>query len=67
MSEFFVICVDNSEYPASLVQGKRYKVLPRPIEGANKDQIRVVDESGEDYIYPVKFFEPWGTLKEGEE
>ena len=51
----FVICIDNSEYPASIELRKIYEVLPD--SAAEKhDQIRVIDESGEDYLYPASSF-----------
>lgn len=53
----FVICVRNEDYPASLELWKVYRVLPD--ENASRHQlIRVVDESGEDYLYPEGFFAP---------
>jgi len=51
----FVICVDNSEYPASLELRKLYQVIPDPV-AAKLHQLRVVDESGEDYLYPAEYF-----------
>jgi len=51
----FVICIDNSEYPAALEKRKIYKVLP-DADAANTNHIRVVDESGEDYLFPVSCF-----------
>ena len=51
----FAICVDNSEYPASLELHKIYRALPD--EDAAKDgDIRIIDESGEDYLYPANYF-----------
>lgn len=50
----FVTCVDNSGYPASLVVGKSYRVLHE--DNAEPDEIRVIDESGEDYLYPRDMF-----------
>ena len=51
----FAICVNNSEYPASLELHKIYRVLPD--EDAEKDgDLRVIDESGEDYLYPSDYF-----------
>lgn len=51
----FVVCLRNSGYKASLEPRKLYKVLPD--SAAEKHgQIRVVDESGEDYLYPASFF-----------
>ena len=49
------ICVENKDYLASLEKRKIYQILPD--EKAEKHQmIRVVDESGEDYLYPEKYF-----------
>ena len=51
----FAICVDNSEFPASLELHKVYRVLPD--EDAEQDgDLRVIDESGEDYLYPSDYF-----------
>lgn len=51
----FVICIENSDYPASLEKRKIYEVVPD--EKASKvDHIRVIDESGEDYLYPASCF-----------
>ena len=53
----FVICVDNSAYQASLELHKVYSVVPD--EKAAEDQyIRIIDESGEDYLYSEKRFLP---------
>ena len=51
----FAICVDNSEYPASLELHKVYRVLPDE-DAAKDDDFRVIDESGEDYLYPADYF-----------
>jgi hypothetical protein len=51
----FVICIDNSEYPASLEKRKIYETVP-DAEAAKLGQIRVIDESGEDYLYPIEYF-----------
>ena len=51
----FAVCINNRDYPASLELHKIYRVLPD--EDAVRDgDIRVVDESGEDYLYPAAFF-----------
>ena len=48
----FVLCVDNLEYPASLELHKIYRVIAD--RGAlESGDLRVVDESGEDYLYPA--------------
>ena len=49
-SEHFVVCVDNTGYPASLELHKIYRTVPDAGAEAEGD-IRVVDESGEDYLY----------------
>ena len=51
----FVICINNSDFPVSLEIRKIYKAIPDS-EAAKTDQIRVIDESGEDYLYPVACF-----------
>ena len=51
----FVICIDNSEYLASLELHKVYRVLP-DTRAAADGFMRVVDESGEDYLYSAKRF-----------
>ncbi len=53
----FVICVDNSEYPASLELHKIYRVLPDKDAQTDGDY-RVIDESGEDYLFPASYFIP---------
>jgi hypothetical protein len=51
----FAVCVNNADYPASLELHKIYRVLAD--EDAEVDgDIRVVDESGEDYLYPADNF-----------
>jgi hypothetical protein len=54
-SPHFVICIDNSEYPASLELLKIYRVLPDKDAQSDAD-LRIVDESGEDYLFPVEYF-----------
>ncbi len=53
----YVLCIDNGGYPESLEVRKVYAVLPdeRAVEN---DYIRVIDETGEDYLYPSKYFVP---------
>lgn len=51
----FVVCLDNADYKASLEQRKLYEVIPDE-EALKHSQIRVVDESGEDYLYPKNLF-----------
>jgi hypothetical protein len=51
----FVVCLKNKGYEVSLERRKIYQVLPDP-EAAKHRHIRVIDESGEDYLYPQSFF-----------
>ena len=53
--EQFLLCVKNAGYPASLEVRKVYRVLPDPV-ACSRNFVRVVDESGEDYLYPADFF-----------
>jgi hypothetical protein len=53
----FVICAKNDGYPASLEVRKVYQTLP-DLAARNHGLIRVIDESGEDYLYPDSFFAP---------
>jgi hypothetical protein len=50
-----VVCVRNAGYRASLVVRRIYKVVPDP-DAAKRGLLRVVDESGEDYLYPKNLF-----------
>ena len=51
----FVVCVRNTDHPASLELGNFYEVVPDP-DAVAPGQIRVIDESGEDCLYPVGYF-----------
>jgi hypothetical protein len=51
----FLLCVKNEGYPASLELRKVYRELPDPVAGS-RGFVRVVDESGEDYLYPAEWF-----------
>lgn len=51
----FAVCVKNEDYPASLELRKIYQVL-QDSQAANHEQIRIIDESGEDYLYPADYF-----------
>ena len=53
----YVICVRNGSYRASLQPRKVYRVLPDPAAEA-RSLLRVIDESGEDYLFPVGLFVP---------
>jgi len=51
----FVVCVKNEGYAASLELRKIYQVV---VDSRSEEHglIRVIDESGEDYLYPVEYF-----------
>ena len=51
----FVLCIKNDNYPASLEVRKIYQVMP-DVLAASKHFIRVIDESGDDYLYPESYF-----------
>jgi len=53
----FAVCLKNDGYEVSLERRKIYQVLPDP-EAVKYRQVRVIDESGEDYLYPQTFFAP---------
>lgn len=53
----FVVCLENEGYEVSLGRRKIYRVLP-DLGAAKQRQIRVIDESGDDYLYPQRFFAP---------
>ena len=64
----FAVCIDNSGYPASLEPRKLYQVLPEAAAKAY-GQMRIFDESGEDYLYPASCFItgvwlPWKQVRE---
>ena len=51
----YVVCIDNADHPASLELHKIYRSLPDDDAAAAGD-LRVVDESGEDYLFPASSF-----------
>jgi hypothetical protein len=53
----FVICIENEGYPASLELWKVYRAMPDE-KAAQHQLIRIIDESGEDYLYSEKSFAP---------
>jgi len=51
----YVLCIDDGGYPESLEVRKIYPVLPDEM-ASERGYIRVIDETGEDYLYPAKYF-----------
>jgi hypothetical protein len=57
MKNKFLLCVDNKGYEASLELRKLYENIPDK-EAESHNQVRIIDESGEDYLFPVNYFAP---------
>ena len=55
MKKHFMICIENRGYKASLEIKKIYEVVIDR-EAERHHQIRAIDESGEDYLYPANYF-----------
>jgi hypothetical protein len=56
-AKHFVICINNGEYAGTLDLRKVYEVLEDAAADA-RDYARIIDESGEDYLYPKSWFVP---------
>jgi len=52
----FAVCIRNAGFAASLEVRKLYAVVEDP-DAEGNDLIRVIDESGEDYVYPARLFQ----------
>lgn len=59
----FVVCVNNKGYEVSLERRKIYRVLP-DASAEKHGMMRVVDESGEDYLFPAVWFLPIALPRE---
>lgn len=55
--KWLVVCIDNEGNEASLEEWKIYQALPDR-EAEKHSEIRVIDEEGEDYLYPSDCFSP---------
>ena len=53
----FAVCIDNGEYDADLIVGKIYRVV-KPERNDRSADIRILDESGDDYLYSRDWFVP---------
>ncbi|NEQ47059.1 MAG: hypothetical protein F6K00_27365 [Leptolyngbya sp. SIOISBB] len=51
----FVVCINNQDYPASLEVRKLYQALDDE-QASQRQMLRIIDESGEDYLYPARDF-----------
>ena len=56
-AKHFAVCLKNKGYEVSLERRKIYQVLP-DARAAKHGQLRIIDESGEAYLYPEDFFAP---------
>ncbi|MBW1650238.1 MAG: hypothetical protein JRJ44_06100 [Deltaproteobacteria bacterium] len=56
ISDKFVVCIDNKGYPASLEPHKIYRILVPDADAEECGQLRIIDERGDDYLYPAKWF-----------
>jgi hypothetical protein len=54
-AKHLVVCVENDGYAASLEKRKIYVAIP-DADGEKHGLLRIIDESGEDYLYPKAFF-----------
>jgi len=54
-AKHFAICIHNGEYAGTLELRKVYEVL-EDAGAATRNYLRVIDESGEDYLYPEAWF-----------
>ena len=54
-SQQFLLCISNRGYRASLITRRVYRTLP-DAEGSRRGLVRVIDESGEDYLFPARLF-----------
>ena len=50
-----VVCIDNTDYPAALEKRKLYVALKDPAAD-KRGMVRIIDESGDDYLYPKAMF-----------
>ena len=66
MKQRFLLCIENDGYEASLEARKLYQMLPDK-EAERHNQVRIIDESGEDYLYPAHYFVPIELPKPVEE
>ena len=54
-SKQLVVCISNEGYPASLEKRKIYVLLADSV-AEKRGLLRIIDESGNDYLYPKTFF-----------
>jgi hypothetical protein len=57
VSDRFVVCIKNEGYSVSLEARKIYRVID-DVKAEGAGMLRIVDESGEDYLFPADYFVP---------
>ncbi|MCA1630541.1 MAG: hypothetical protein LC785_03315 [Acidobacteria bacterium] len=62
----FVVCINDGGYPDDLKVRTIYQVLPDEA-AARSSYLRIVDETGEDYLYPAALFVPIDLPREAQE
>lgn len=62
----FVICIHNDSYEDDLKLRTVYQVLPDEV-AARDNYLRIVDQTGEEYLYPSAYFAPIEVPKEAEQ
>jgi hypothetical protein len=55
LTKQFALCLENAGNEASLILGKVYRILP-DARAAKDDLVRIIDESGEDYLFDKRQF-----------
>lgn len=65
MTAKFVMCIDSEGYPLDLTIHKVYKVIP-DVDAEQRKMLRIVDDSGEDYLHSASRFTPVQLTAEGE-
>jgi hypothetical protein len=63
----YAICLENGGYDLDLIPLKVYAVLPPRPNETDLEYIRVIDETGEDYLYPAEYFIPVELSEKDEE
>ena len=63
MKNKFLLFIENKDYQASLELRKIYENVPDK-EAERLGQVRIIDESGEDYLYPADYFAPVRLMAE---
>jgi hypothetical protein len=59
------MCIDNESYPLDLTVHKVYKVIP-DAKAESRKMLRIIDDSGEDYMHSASRFVPVQLTEEGE-